>query len=92
MIMKKTLNKALCLLLCLAMLSPAFSLCVFAAGKKPEAVKGLKAASITAESITLSWNKTKNADGYRGLNGDMLFYDNILDTSFELSSMGIRVF
>ena len=65
MIMKKTLNKALCLLLCLAMLSPAFSLCVFAAGKKPEAVKGLKAASITAESITLSWKKTKNADGYR---------------------------
>lgn len=34
---------------------------------------------------------TENADGYRGLNGDMLFYDNILDTSFELSSMGIRV-
>ena len=34
---------------------------------------------------------TPNADGYLGLNGDIVVYDNILDISFELSSMGIRV-
>lgn len=34
---------------------------------------------------------TENSDGFRGLNGDILVYDNILDTAFELSSMGIRV-
>ena len=34
---------------------------------------------------------TPNSDGYKGLNGDMIFYDNILERSFELSSMGIRV-
>ena len=34
---------------------------------------------------------TPNADGYLGLNGDIIVYDNILDISFELSSMGIRV-
>lgn len=32
-----------------------------------------------------------NSDGYKGLNGDILVYDSVLDTSFELSSMGIRV-
>lgn len=34
---------------------------------------------------------TINEEGYYGLNGDLIFYDNILDRSFELSSMGIRV-
>ena len=34
---------------------------------------------------------TPNADGYAGLNGDIILYDRILDRSFELSSMGIRV-
>ncbi|MCH5320077.1 MAG: aspartate--ammonia ligase [Paramuribaculum sp.] len=34
---------------------------------------------------------TPNSDGYRGLNGDIIFYDSVLDRSFELSSMGIRV-
>ena len=34
---------------------------------------------------------TTNADGYRGLNGDIILWDNILETPFELSSMGIRV-
>lgn len=34
---------------------------------------------------------TENSDGYQGLNGDILVYDNVLDTAFELSSMGIRV-
>ena len=34
---------------------------------------------------------TDNSDGYQGLNGDILVYDDILDTAFELSSMGIRV-
>lgn len=34
---------------------------------------------------------SRNSDGYRGLNGDILVYDSILDTAFELSSMGIRV-
>lgn len=34
---------------------------------------------------------TPNSDGYTGLNGDIILYDRILDRSFELSSMGIRV-
>jgi aspartate--ammonia ligase len=34
---------------------------------------------------------TETAPGYRGLNGDILVYNRILDTAFELSSMGIRV-
>lgn len=32
-----------------------------------------------------------NSDGFNGLNGDILVYDSVLDTAFELSSMGIRV-
>lgn len=32
-----------------------------------------------------------NSDDYQGLNGDIIFWDNILETPFELSSMGIRV-
>ena len=34
---------------------------------------------------------TPNADGYVGLNGDMIFWNPILECPFELSSMGIRV-
>ena len=34
---------------------------------------------------------TANSDGYCGLNGDILVWDNILDQALELSSMGIRV-
>ncbi|MDD2961060.1 MAG: aspartate--ammonia ligase [Muribaculaceae bacterium] len=34
---------------------------------------------------------TRNSDGYYGLNGDLLFWNPILETPFELSSMGIRV-
>lgn len=34
---------------------------------------------------------TINSDGFRGLNGDILLYDSVLDVPFELSSMGIRV-
>lgn len=34
---------------------------------------------------------TGNADGYKGLNGDLIVYDSVLDRSIELSSMGIRV-
>lgn len=34
---------------------------------------------------------TENEEGYLGLNGDIIVYDNILDRAFELSSMGIRV-
>ncbi len=34
---------------------------------------------------------TPNCDGYVGLNGDLIFWNPILNTSFELSSMGIRV-
>lgn len=34
---------------------------------------------------------TSNSEGYQGLNGDIVVYDRILDRSFELSSMGIRV-
>ena len=34
---------------------------------------------------------SENSDGYKGLNGDIIVYDNVLDTAFEISSMGIRV-
>lgn len=34
---------------------------------------------------------TPNSDGYTGLNGDLIFWDPVLETPFELSSMGIRV-
>ena len=34
---------------------------------------------------------TENSDGYRGLNGDIVLWDSVLETPFELSSMGIRV-
>ena len=32
-----------------------------------------------------------NEDGYCGLNGDLLFWNPVLDMAFEISSMGIRV-
>lgn len=34
---------------------------------------------------------TPNSDGYVGLNGDLIFWNPILECPFELSSMGIRV-
>ncbi len=34
---------------------------------------------------------TPNSDGYCGLNGDIILWDNILEVPFELSSMGVRV-
>ncbi|MCU4176658.1 aspartate--ammonia ligase [Carboxylicivirga sp. N1Y90] len=34
---------------------------------------------------------TETAEGYKGLNGDILVWNPILERSFELSSMGIRV-
>lgn len=34
---------------------------------------------------------TPNSNGFQGLNGDILVWDDILDTAIELSSMGIRV-
>ncbi len=34
---------------------------------------------------------TPNSDGYLGLNGDIMLWNDILDIPFELSSMGIRV-
>lgn len=34
---------------------------------------------------------SSNEDGYRGLNGDLIFWNPILQSGFELSSMGIRV-
>jgi len=34
---------------------------------------------------------TKRPDGGRGLNGDILFFNPVLDQAFEISSMGIRV-
>ena len=34
---------------------------------------------------------TPNSDGYQGLNGDIIVWNDILGRSFELSSMGIRV-
>lgn len=32
-----------------------------------------------------------NEDGYKGLNGDLIFWDSVLEVPFELSSMGVRV-
>ena len=34
---------------------------------------------------------TPNADGFNGLNGDILVWNNVLGSAFEVSSMGIRV-
>ncbi|MCF0175163.1 MAG: aspartate--ammonia ligase [Bacteroidales bacterium] len=34
---------------------------------------------------------TVNSDGYKGLNGDILLWNPVLESSFEVSSMGIRV-
>ena len=34
---------------------------------------------------------TETGDGHRGLNGDLLVWNSVLQNSFELSSMGIRV-
>ena len=34
---------------------------------------------------------TVNEDGYKGLNGDLLLWNPVLECSFEISSMGIRV-
>ena len=34
---------------------------------------------------------TPNSDGFQGLNGDIVVWNNVLGHSFELSSMGIRV-
>ena len=34
---------------------------------------------------------TVNADGYKGLNGDLLLWNPILQSAFEISSMGVRV-
>ena len=34
---------------------------------------------------------TPNSDGYRGLNGDLILWNPVLQCGFELSSMGIRV-
>ncbi len=34
---------------------------------------------------------TLNEDGFSGLNGDMLFWNPVLEMAFEISSMGIRV-
>ncbi|MBF9238276.1 aspartate--ammonia ligase [Hymenobacter sp. BT683] len=34
---------------------------------------------------------TPNEDGHQGLNGDILLWNPMLETSFEISSMGIRV-
>jgi len=34
---------------------------------------------------------TSNSDGYKGLNGDIIVWNSVLNRSFELSSMGIRV-
>ena len=34
---------------------------------------------------------TESGDGHRGLNGDIIVWNSVLKTAFELSSMGIRV-
>ncbi|TFG95436.1 MAG: aspartate--ammonia ligase, partial [Calditrichales bacterium] len=37
-----------------------------------------------------TWS-TETINGYHGLNGDIIVYNPILDRSYELSSMGVRV-
>lgn len=34
---------------------------------------------------------SQNSDGFEGLNGDIILWNEVLETAFELSSMGIRV-
>ena len=34
---------------------------------------------------------TETSDGYKGLNGDIILWNEVLQTAFEISSMGIRV-
>jgi aspartate--ammonia ligase len=34
---------------------------------------------------------TQNSDGYQGLNGDIIVWNQVLESGFEISSMGIRV-
>ena len=34
---------------------------------------------------------SKNSDGFSGLNGDIILWNDVLNIPFELSSMGIRV-
>jgi len=34
---------------------------------------------------------TPNSDGFEGLNGDILLWNSVLESAFEISSMGIRV-
>jgi len=34
---------------------------------------------------------TPNEDGFKGLNGDILLWNSVLESAFEVSSMGIRV-
>lgn len=34
---------------------------------------------------------TENTDGFHGLNGDIIFWNPVLEKAFEISSMGIRV-
>jgi aspartate--ammonia ligase len=34
---------------------------------------------------------TPNTEGFNGLNGDIILWNNILGRSFEISSMGVRV-
>lgn len=36
------------------------------------------------------WN-TPTENGYKGLNGDIILWNNVLDRAYEISSMGIRV-
>lgn len=36
------------------------------------------------------WN-SPTVDGYKGLNGDIILWNNVLNRAFEISSMGIRV-
>lgn len=37
------------------------------------------------------WTSVNGPEGYRGLNGDILVYNPVLNIAFEISSMGIRV-
>ena len=41
--------------------------------------------------LTTMTGQQESENGYKGLNGDILVWNDVLGSAFELSSMGIRV-
>jgi asparagine synthetase A len=46
----------------------------------------------TTEELPIMMTRSSpNDDGYKGLNGDIIVWNPLIEKAFELSSMGIRV-